>query len=154
VDALDFVEACAHEALRLKGPAAYIPLEALRATTVGDVAIEPGTIVWCVMRGASLDDTHFAHAARFDPQRWIDEGVDRKAAMPFGAGPRTCPGRYLALLEIKVAIAMLLARFDIDSVATRHGGEPVEQMGFVMAPETLRMRLRVRNNVVPAEAGI
>jgi cytochrome P450 len=144
VDQLDFVEACAHEALRLKPPAAFIPLEALVDTTVGDVQVEQGTILWCVMRGSSLDDTWFTNAAQFAPQRWLDDTVDKKASMPFGAGPRTCPGRYLALLEIKVAMAMLLARFDIVSVTTAHGGAPREKMGFVMEPEALRMRLRVR----------
>jgi cytochrome P450 len=64
--------------------------------------------------------------------------------MPFGAGPRTCPGRYLALLEMKLAMAMLLARFDILSVATAHGGAPREKMGFVMEPEALQMRLLLR----------
>ncbi|QJE02218.1 cytochrome P450 [Massilia forsythiae] len=144
VDRLDFVEACAHEALRLKPPAAFIPLEALADTVVGDVQVTRGTIVWCVMRAGSLDDASFADAAAFDPQRWLDDAVSKKASMPFGAGPRTCPGRYLALLEIKVAMAMLLARFDIADVATGHGGEPDEKMGFVMEPETLRMRLRLR----------
>jgi cytochrome P450 len=149
VDALDFVEACAHEALRLKGPVGYLPVEALHDTVVGDVGINKGTIVWCVMRGGNLDDTAYARAAQFEPQRWLDETVNRKASIPFGAGPRTCPGRYLALLEIKVAVAMLLARFDIDSVATRHGGEPAEKMGFVMEPEALGMRLRERQVLPP-----
>ena len=42
--------------------------------------------------------------------------------MPFGSGPRMCPGRYLALLEMKMAMAMLLAGFDIEAVDTPDGG--------------------------------
>jgi len=144
VDQLDYLDACAHEALRLKPPAAYIPLEALVDTVVGDVQVAAGTIVWCVMRAGSLGDAWFANAARFDPQRWFDDAVDKKASMPFGAGARTCPGRYLAMLEMKVALAMLLVRFDILSVTTSHGGAPREKMGFVMEPEALQMRLRLR----------
>jgi cytochrome P450 len=144
MDGLDFIDACAHEAMRLKPPAAFMPVEAVVDTVVGDVQVASGTIVWCVLRGSSVDEACFANAAAFDPQRWLDGAVNRKAAMPFGAGPRTCPGRYLALLEIKVAMAMLLGRFEIDTVATAHGGEPDERMGFVMEPETLRMRLRSR----------
>jgi cytochrome P450 len=64
--------------------------------------------------------------------------------MPFGAGPRICPGRYLALLEIKMAMAMLLAHFDILDVSTPDGSEPAEQMAFTMMPVGLRMRLRER----------
>ncbi len=144
VDRLDYLDACAHEALRLKPPAAFIPLQALTDTVVGDVQIAQDTIVWCVMRAGSLDDAWFTNAAQFDPQRWFDDALDKKASMPFGAGARTCPARYLAMLEIKVALAMLLARFDIVSVATQHGGAPREKMGFVMEPEALQMRLRVR----------
>lgn len=141
IDALDYLEACAHEAMRLKPPAPYIPLEALHDTVIGDVRVPARTIVWCVMRHHSVDDAYFPDAAGFSPERWLEENVNKKVGMPFGAGPRTCPGRYLALLEIKLAMAMLLSRFRIESVTTRGGGEPEERMGFVMAPERLEMRL-------------
>jgi cytochrome P450 len=142
---LDFLDACIHESMRLKPAAPFISAEALDDTTVGDVAIDKGTIVVCLMRDTSPDNPHFENAAQFDPGRWLQDSVNRKAAMPFGAGPRICPGRYLALLEIKVAMAMLLARFDIASLATVHGGEPDERVAFAMSPETLHMRLRLRD---------
>jgi cytochrome P450 len=145
VDGLDFIDACANEALRLKPPAAFLPFEALVETTLGDVRIGPGTLVWCVMRSSSVDEARVADAARFDPQRWLDERIDKKVSMPFGGGPRTCPGRYLAMLEIKVAMTMLLGRFEIASVATAHGGEPAEKQGFLMEPERLRMRLALKS---------
>ena len=61
--------------------------------------------------------------------------------MPFGAGQRMCPGRYLALAEIKMAAAMLLANFEIASVATAGGGEPEENIALTMFPVGLEMRL-------------
>jgi len=64
--------------------------------------------------------------------------------MPFGAGPRLCPGRYLAMLEMKMVIAMLLASFELESVGTARGDEPREQLAFTMAPVGLRMKLRGR----------
>ena len=64
--------------------------------------------------------------------------------MPFGAGPRICPGRYLALLEMKMAMAMLLRRFDILSVDTPDGRPADERMSFTMAPVGLRMRIGAR----------
>lgn len=145
MDRLDLVEACASEALRLKPPAAFLPFEALVETVVGDVRIAPGTLVWCVMRGSSVDEARVANPAQFDPQRWLDERIDKKLSMPFGGGPRTCPGRYLAMLEIKVAMTMLLSRFEIVSVGTAHGGEPAEKQGFLMEPERLHMRLTLKS---------
>ncbi len=143
VDQLDFLDACTQESMRLKPAAPFISVEALEDTVVADVAIGKGTIVLCLMRDTNPDNPRFENAARFDPDRWLQDSVNRKASMPFGAGPRICPGRYLALLEIKVAMAMLLAHFDITSVATAHGGEPDERVSFAMSPETLHMRLQL-----------
>jgi cytochrome P450 len=64
--------------------------------------------------------------------------------MPFGAGPRLCPGRYLAMLEMKMVMAMLLAGFDLESVGTADGAEPLERMAFTMQPVGLKLKLRPR----------
>jgi hypothetical protein len=56
--------------------------------------------------------------------------------------------RYLALLEIKIAVAMVLGSFDVRSVASRgapNGQEGRELMGFVMSPVGLQMQLRPRS---------
>jgi cytochrome P450 len=146
---LDYLEACAHETMRLKPVAPFQAVEALRDTTIADVQVPRGTIVWCVMRADSISDAHFPDAAAFKPERWLGDGAAasplssaKRVSMPFGAGPRVCPGRYLALLEIKMAMAMLLAHFEIDTVATPGGGEPAEHMSFTMSPLGLSMRLR------------
>jgi cytochrome P450 len=147
MDSLDFLDACIQEAMRLKPVAPFMPLEALRDTSVAGIHVPAGGLVWCVLRHHSVTDSHFPRAAEFDPQRWLADGqgaaADKKVVMPFGAGPRTCPGRYLALLEIKVAMSMLLARYDIVAVDTPDGRDAQEVMGFVMSPESLHLRLRI-----------
>ena len=150
MDALDYLDACVQETMRLKPVAPFMPLEALRATTVADVLLPQGGMVWCVLRHDSVDEAHVPNAARFAPERWLEDGAagaGKGIGTPFGAGARTCPGRYLALLEIKVAMAMLLARFAIASIDTPHGKEAVEWMAFVMSPAGLRMRLRAHQDI-------
>ncbi|MFM2088464.1 MAG: hypothetical protein RLZZ237_3333 [Pseudomonadota bacterium] len=146
MDSLDYLGACASEAMRLKPVAPYIPVEALRDTVIADIAIPAGTMICCLMRHDTVSDTHFADAQAFKPERWLAEGEqelnNKRAAMPFGSGLRTCPGRYLALLEIKIAMAMLLGSFDIAGIDTPDGGEAQELMGFVMSPVGLSMRLK------------
>jgi len=145
---LDYLEACAHETMRLKPVAPFQVIEALRDTELGGIRVPQGTSVWCLMRGDSVSDRHFANPQAFEPARWLDQGAGagsaKRVSMPFGAGPRICPGRYLALLEIKMAMAMLLAHFDIVEVTTPDGAEAVEQMSFTMMPVGLKMRISAR----------
>lgn len=146
---LNYLEACANEAMRLKPVAPTILNEAVRDTTVGDVRIKAGTIVWLVLRHDTLDERFFPNPKAFEPQRWLATGAHgsdsaKRIAMPFGGGPRICPGRYLALLEIKMAMAMLLGQFDLKSVATLNGKDPAEYLALTMAPVGLCMRVRER----------
>ena len=104
-----------------------------------------------VRGGEGVGDAHVPHAASFDPERWLGAGGPSQAAssakriaMPFGAGPRICPGRYLALLEMKMAMATLLQHFDITEVSTPDGQPAVEHLSFTMTPLGLSMRLRER----------
>ena len=153
MDKLDYVEACAHETMRLKPVAPVNSMQALQDAVVGDVQVPAGTMVICLTRRDSVSDAHVPQADRFQPERWLPGATGaaaqmtagaRRTSMPFGAGPRICPGRYLALLEMKVAIATLLSRFDIDSVHTADGQPPAERLAFTMTPVGLRLRLRAR----------
>ena len=136
--------------MRLKPVAPFIMLQALRETTVGDIRVPAETLVWANLRHDSVREQYFADAAAFDPERWLHAQAGpgatsvNRIAMPFGAGPRVCPGRQLAMLEIKMALATLLGRFEIESVSTADGGEPDELMSFTMTPSPLTMRLRAR----------
>jgi cytochrome P450 len=150
LDALAFLDACASETMRLKPVAPFIALQALRDTVVGDVAVPKGTQVWGVLRHDSVSEHHFTNPQAFEPQRWLADAAvplapaAKRAAMPFGSGPRMCPGRYLALLEMKMAMVMLLSSFDIVAVDTPDGAPAAERMAFTMNPVGLTLRLRER----------
>jgi cytochrome P450 len=148
---LPWLEACTSETMRLKPVAPALTLQALRETVVAGVRVPKGTIVWGALRGPSLEARHFDAPERFDPERWLDGGTPapgslsaNRVAMPFGAGPRVCPGRQLALLEMKIALAVLVGSFDIASLRTASGGPPDERLSFTMAPEPMAMVLAER----------
>jgi cytochrome P450 len=141
---LDYVEACIHETMRLKPVAPIIMAQALRPTVIAGIAVPAKQLVMCLMRPAPTDERHFANAARFEPARWLVReraAAGKRVSMPFGSGPRLCPGRYLAMLEMKMVAAMLLAGFDIEEVATPDGAEPREHLALTMSPVGLRLRL-------------
>jgi cytochrome P450 len=149
LSALPFVEACAHETMRLKPVAPIQIIQAARDSVVAGIEIPAGQLVMLLMRPAATDERYFPNPQAFDPARWLADAAPgrtassaKRVAMPFGAGPRLCPGRYLAMQEMKMAIAMLLGSFEIESVGTVDGREPRERMSFTMAPTGLRMRLQ------------
>jgi cytochrome P450 len=143
MDNLVYLEACISESMRLKPVAPFVNVEAVQDTVIEDVAVPKGTIIMCLLRSDSVSESHFDDAKTFKPERWTDPSsvMDKRISIPFGSGPRTCPGRYLALLEIKLAVAMMLSKFSLDKISTRDGTSVEERFGFVMSPHDLRMKL-------------
>ena len=142
---LEFIEACIHETMRLKPVGPQLPLQANADVLVGDVQVPRGTIVINLLRRDSVREDLVPRASRFEPERWLQsDNPAKRSSTPFGAGPRICPGRYLAMLEMKIAMTVLLGHFDIDYVGTADGRPPQERLSFAMMPVVLQMRLRTR----------
>jgi cytochrome P450 len=151
--ALKFTAACAHETMRLKPVAPLIALESTAPTVVADeLAIPGGTVVMALMRAGAMDPRHFERPASFEPHRWLDQNgtgtstVGERIAMPFGAGPRICPGRNLALLEINMVTSMLFRNFEITQIQTEDGCAVEEWLAFTMSPSRLRVTLALRQS--------
>ena len=154
---LPLIEGVVLEALRLKPVAPLNMFTTTAETTLLDARIPPRTLVCILKRPPATDARHFPAPGEFRPQRWLAgeaaasgagsqsaptgvSGGGRRAFMPFGGGPRFCPGRYLALLEAKMVLATTLAAFDLTPI----GDEPVgETMGMTMQPQGLKVLLRV-----------
>jgi len=101
---LDYLEACINETMRLKPVAAFLPSQAIRNTVVDGIEVPADTLVIGLIRPDATAAQHFPEPARFNPDRWLGTTETKsttRVSMPFGAGSRLCPGRYLALLEMK-----------------------------------------------------
>lgn len=148
VGQLRYAEAVLRESMRLKPVAPIIGAESLIDTTVAGVRIPAGTRLLMLTRFAGIHGAGHERASEFDPGRWLNEaGDDRPAPDPklflaFGAGPRFCPGRNLAFVESKSAMAMLARNFQIE--LDESDGPVTEQLSLTMIPRGLRVRLRER----------
>jgi cytochrome P450 len=144
-DALPYIEAVAHEAMRLEPVAPLLVMEANHDCVVRDVAVPAGTSLFLLMAHVAAQPANFDEPPAFRPERWLEPGRaarSSKAFMPFGTGPRYCPGRHLAMLEIKLVAAMLARNFEIG----RAPGSPAtrEHFSFTLAPKGLSVTLRLR----------
>jgi cytochrome P450/nitrite reductase/ring-hydroxylating ferredoxin subunit len=145
---LTYAGAVAQEAMRLRPVAPFLVFETLVDTAIGDVEVPAAQQIITLLRPPVLDAARFHEPDRFRPERWLDGAAvaphDPSAHMPFGSGPRICPGRSLALLEMKILLAMLYGTFDVERLAGDGAGVR-EHFAFTMAPVGLMARLRRRH---------
>jgi cytochrome P450 len=137
--------AVANETMRLRPVAPSMGMVANFDTALGDIRVPRGTGVVVIPRPAAVDKANFVDASDFRPDRWLGDlgGTHNVSAhMPFGSGPRLCPGRSLALLEMNALLSMLYKSFDVARVGS--SSEVSELFGVTMSPKGLRVRLRLR----------
>lgn len=146
---LDFFEALATEATRLKPIVPINSVQPLQDVVLGDVAIPAYTRIMFLNRPSMLDPTRFAQPQTYLPDRWLRnrgtpvEPHETRAYVQFGAGPRVCPGRYLAGVEIRQVLSMLLRNFTLELAVDR--SQILEVMAFAMTPSRMPVRLTRRD---------
>jgi cytochrome P450 len=129
------------EALRVRPVVAWHSYETLVDTVLGGVVLPRGTAVQLVARPAIEREEGCNEPLRFEPLRRL-QAEPRISEFPFGAGPRICPGRYLANLEGCLVLSMVARNFDIERVGD--GSAVVERTRFTMVPGGIRIRFRTR----------
>jgi cytochrome P450 len=90
-----------------------------------------------------LDAEHFGRPDEFLPERWSNghpvQPHEAKAYAQFGAGPRVCPGRYLATVEMRMVLSMLSRNFSMELAASP---ETIKEISaFAMVPSSMPVRL-------------
>ncbi|MBE7170794.1 MAG: cytochrome P450 [Williamsia sp.] len=147
---LSYIEAVALESMRLKPVSPTLFHDALEDVVIEGVEVPKGTGIFLQTHAAGLKDTHFAQAEKFIPERWMEGGCpagqahNQKAFIPFGAGPRFCPGYQLAMLEIKALLAMVCKNFSV-SMETQPASID-EVLTFTMKPSDFFVKLEKRKS--------
>ena len=148
LDELTRIEAAALESMRLKPIA---PVQGMLANVDLDLAgliVPRGHLMFLLPRVCATAESHFAQAERFCPERWLGDGQGeepdgRRNMFPFGGGQRYCPGRFLALVEIKMVTAMVLGTFELR--LPEGEASVAECFGFTMAPAPLPLEFSLRS---------
>ncbi|MFL6697064.1 MAG: cytochrome P450 [Vitreoscilla sp.] len=155
---LDAIEDCVNESMRLRPVAPATLLENNDDVVIEGILLPRGSMVICLMRPGTVDPHAAADAPSFRPARWRELHAAAqpaagdasrsllKSSMPFGSGPRMCPGRYFAMLEMKMVLATIARNFELVDVATDDGQEPAEYLAFSMFPVGLKIRLKARTS--------
>ncbi len=146
VRGLDLFEAAANEATRLRPIIQFLFLEPNVDVVLDGVALPAGTPMFFLLRPSMLDERRFGAPLEYRPDRWAPGhpagAHDARAFVQFGAGPRVCPGRHLAGVEIRMVLSMLLRNFRLE-LATDPSSIS-EVLAFTMVPSAMPVRLRAR----------
>jgi cytochrome P450 len=115
----DYLRATISESLRLRP---VIPLAGrvlAKELVVDGLTLPPGTnvtpAIWLTHTRADLYPEPFA----FRPERFLEDGPDTYAWIPFGGGIRRCIGASFAEFEMRIVLREVLTRCDLRKASPR-----------------------------------
>ncbi|HXA48292.1 MAG TPA: cytochrome P450, partial [Burkholderiaceae bacterium] len=143
-----YLDAATNEAMRIKPVAPIMGLETNKEMVIGDVLVPPGIPMLACLRHSGELAGEFAQSNAFRPERWLEEDQalandsPTRKLFPFGGGPRFCPGRFLAMAEVRMVTSMIARNF---TLSYDHTASPVEELfTFTMTPSALPIKLALR----------
>nr|CAD7207276.1 unnamed protein product [Timema douglasi] len=125
LQAQKYLDMVVSEVLRIYPPFDSIDRMCTKPYTIpasGDqpaVTFRKGDMLEFPFYGIQRDEEFFPDPDRFDPERFSDENkhkIKPFTFLAFGAGPRNCIGNRFALMSAKIALAVLLSKFNFKVV--------------------------------------
>ena len=114
VEGLQYTKQVIDESLRLYPPIWVYPRDAVGDDELGGYHIPAKSSVLLSPLVSHRNPRYWDNPEAFDPHRFDPRLVKQRPRMtyfPFGAGARMCIGNYMALLELRIAVAMISQRF-------------------------------------------
>lgn len=81
-----------------------------------DIILEKGTLAFVPVHSVHRDPKYYPNPEAFDPERFSEENVMKRsegAYLPFGRGPRMCPGQVVAVTQMKLMLAKVLLQYGV-----------------------------------------
>ncbi|KAH1297064.1 hypothetical protein KXV70_007612 [Aspergillus fumigatus] len=116
---LPYLTACINEGLRLwPGLNGQFTSRVSTGAVVDGVYVPPGCLVSADLYTLQRHPRYWHDPDTFKPERWLDpkNPDEMRAFRPFSAGPRSCPGRQIALQKLRLTLAKFMFLFDMQFV--------------------------------------
>ncbi|MEH2327803.1 cytochrome P450 [Nostoc sp.] len=118
--ALPYLSAVCNEALRIY-PTQLFAFPRLVESTVEVMGYElnPGTVLIANIYSTHQREDIYPAPKEFQPERFLEKQFSSYEFLPFGGGSRVCIGGTFALFEMKLVLATILSRYQLDLVSKR-----------------------------------
>jgi len=145
---LKYLDMILKECLRLWPIASGFNLRALKDEQVGEYAIKPTDSIFIFLPSLHRDPKVWGeNRNEFNPENFSPEKeakIPPSAYLPFGNGRRSCIGRPFAFQEAKLAIAMILQRFEISLADPNY--KLVLDETLTLKPDKYYLKFKKRTN--------
>ena len=116
---IPYLKQVVQESMRIYPPIWGYFRRAEQEEEFGDYVLPEKSFVGVITYALHRHREFWPEPERFDPDRFSPErsrGRHSYCYLPFGAGPRTCIGAGMAMLEIQLVLAQILQRFKVHMV--------------------------------------
>ncbi|KYN29650.1 Cytochrome P450 9e2 [Trachymyrmex cornetzi] len=125
INRLEYLDAVINETLRLYPPIGFLERMCKKTYELPSALpdkkpfiIKKDMLVWIPTFPIQRDEKYYDNPEKFDPERFLDNKMHNSSCyMPFGLGPRMCIANRFAMLEVKILLFHLLARYIDDMTA-------------------------------------
>jgi cytochrome P450 len=116
IAALPYLDATIKELLRLRPVVPIVGRVLKKPYTLGGYDLPAGTAVGACIYLAQRNPDVYPDPHAFKPERFLDTTPDPATWLPFGGGIRRCIGAAFATYEMKIVLATILARCELELV--------------------------------------
>lgn len=127
LEQLPYLEMVLKESMRLLPVTTAVSRQAIEPVSLAGYPIAKNSLIliapWTLHRRSEA----FPNPLRFDPERFHPDRKDdipKFAYLPFSAGPRICIGNALAMMQMRINLALILQRYRL-TVAPDYRFEPI-----------------------------
>jgi cytochrome P450 len=118
-DGHEYLDAVVEETLRVRPVVPFIGRELREDSELGGYELPTGTVVMPAIYLAHTRPDLYPEPYEFRPERFLEDGPDTFAWIPFGGGTRRCIGAAFAELEMRVVLSTILSRATLRPASDR-----------------------------------
>ncbi|CAJ0749696.1 22559_t:CDS:2 [Entrophospora sp. SA101] len=122
---MEYIEAVIKEVLRIRPIGTSIGREATNFDQIGDYKIPGSTLTVINVKSLHMNPNYWNEPTKFNPSRFLknknhdnnsEDSFIKNTFLPFGGGLRICPGRHLAMNQLKLLVALFYKKYEFELV--------------------------------------